>query len=132
MDGFVAQELVSTAWAFATAGWSNASFYVALACSISRTMLRLGHDRDGLVDPKGVASALPAAADTKPDPQAFDDSAKCGQPYVLAEGPHWFALYKPPLWEVGVSVRPIATVNPFEDDTRVGVDDEQIREKETP
>lgn len=31
-----------------------------------------------------------------------EHASKFEQPYVLAEGLHWFALYKPPFWQVSV------------------------------
>lgn len=35
-------------------------------------------------------------------------------PFVLAEGSHWFALYKPPFWEVTVDAAGTAKTNTLE------------------
>ena len=75
----------------------------------SKLDLRLGHGRDGHGDygqggPVQSASMLTslASAGNVTGAEVDTHASQYEQPYVLAEGVHWFALYKPPSWQVNV------------------------------
>ena len=62
---------------------------------ITRTLLRLGSDRDGPPHAESAVSTVLLGC------QLTEQASKCKRLYVLAEGPSWFALYKPPFWVAG-------------------------------
>jgi len=75
----------------------------------------MGQDRDRQGRVNHMASAL--------FPRT-EQVLKFDQPYVIAEGPHWFALYKPPCWEVRISSQ-------NEDDFSFGIEEDSTAEEYT-
>mmetsp|Transcript_10016 Transcript_10016/g.31379 ORF Transcript_10016/g.31379 Transcript_10016/m.31379 type:complete len:613 (-) Transcript_10016:39-1877(-) len=63
-----------------------------------------------------------------PPPRGADGAGGDGpeQPYALAEGQHWLALYKPPFWQVNVDSKEAAraAAAPFEEDEDGDGDDD--------
>merc|ERR1712193_265367 len=86
--------------------------------------LRLGYARDmqsgfGQCGTDSTASILTslASASNVTGWNVGTHASQYEQPYVLAEGLHWFALYKPPFWEVSVdSTTRTATVTAFDEE----------------
>ena len=71
---------------------------------ISRSAFRLSREFDGQRRPKSSKSAAAAIlAGAMALSGCKDDQSilKSEFPSILAEGPHWFALYKPPFWISG-------------------------------
>ena len=62
---------------------------------LTRTLLRLGSDRDGPPLAKSPVSTVLLGC------HLIEQASKCERLNVLAEGPSWFALYKPPFWDAG-------------------------------
>merc|ERR1711933_79869 len=51
-------------------------------------------------------------------------------PYLIAEGPHWFALYKPPFWEISVDsveAARVASSTPFAGDEDTSIEEDVKR-----
>merc|ERR1712025_1398784 len=90
---------------------------------ITRAVLRLGHDCDGQSCSKSAASSLFTIRGMVQDQRHREHTLEFDLPYILAEGPHWFALYKPPFWncwEGSGNSREVAwaadKATPFEDE----------------
>lgn len=61
-----------------------------------------------------------------------ENDSRFAQPYVLAEGSHWFAIYKPPFWEVSIGsdgIAGVATGASMENEGDAILEQEQCLEK---
>jgi len=71
--------------------------------ALTFTALRRGRDLDVHADATGALSTLSLDAGMALGSMYSDGASNFERPRVLAEGPHWFALVKPPYWTVSVS-----------------------------
>ena len=92
VNQFESRDLFIVCWGYSTARLLDQDLHAHIACNL----LRLAHDRDG---PGGTN--LPGCAVL--EEKEGRPSQKNDRPYILAEGLHWFALYKPPFWQVTVA-----------------------------
>lgn len=113
-------------WAYST---SRIFLDEHLQARIIRALLRLGRDLDGLVNDQTKNLASLTYVSTAPDQMNKQWGSKFDQPYILSEGPHWFALYKPPFWEVNTPMHQTAgvgTATPLKDDEEADTDIETL------
>eukprot|EP00746_Dinoflagellata_sp_MGD_P125292 gnl/MRDRNA2_/MRDRNA2_60034_c0_seq1.p1 gnl/MRDRNA2_/MRDRNA2_60034_c0~~gnl/MRDRNA2_/MRDRNA2_60034_c0_seq1.p1 ORF type:complete len:162 (+),score=25.55 gnl/MRDRNA2_/MRDRNA2_60034_c0_seq1:646-1131(+) len=109
---FAPNDLFSVCWAYSTVGL----FDKVMQAQITHAILALGYAREGQVVTKEKASTLITSAILKnTGPKEEKYAAKPAFPYVLGEGLHWFALYKPPLWQMSEGDNPVEDDNSVED-----------------
>ena len=99
MREFNSQDLAKTAWAYSTACMLDED----LQLHVTRSAFALSRKLDGQGGPFSHKSAVfaiftgvVAVSGCKYDQHILESEL----PGILAEGPHWFALYKPPFWKL--------------------------------
>lgn len=114
LDEFGPIHLFSMCWAYSTARLLDADLQQA----ITDRALHLGRQRDEDAAKRRGAD-LPAPDSELKLPERTTSGDLHEQPSLLAQGPHWLALYKPPFWQVSVDSKEAAkaaATAPFEDD----------------